>query len=138
MRAGVWWSRYPYQQRRNRERQGYRGNERRGVGLYCKYQPKGCVAGNEVCRPRDTQAWRRLNHQHLFHLRSDRLFGVRGLSWDKGAVRLLTKSAAVQYAPDKIRVNSIHPGLILTPMVADAALSQTELDSMVKITPLRR
>ena len=35
----------------------------------------------------------------------------------KGAVRLLTKAAAVQYAPEKIRVNSIHPGLILTPMV---------------------
>jgi cyclopentanol dehydrogenase len=35
----------------------------------------------------------------------------------KGAVRLLSKAAAIQYAPDKIRVNSIHPGLILTPML---------------------
>lgn len=35
----------------------------------------------------------------------------------KGAVRLMTKTDAMLYAPDKIRVNSIHPGFIWTPMV---------------------
>ncbi len=30
----------------------------------------------------------------------------------KGAVRIMTKSAAVQYAKDKIRVNSVHPGIM--------------------------
>jgi cyclopentanol dehydrogenase len=44
----------------------------------------------------------------------------------KGAVRIFTKAAAIQYAKDNIRVNSVHPGPILTPMtantVADAEL----------------
>lgn len=35
----------------------------------------------------------------------------------KGAVRLMTKTDALLYAPDRIRVNSIHPGYIWTPMV---------------------
>lgn len=35
----------------------------------------------------------------------------------KGAVRLMSKTDAMIYAPDKIRVNSIHPGFIWTPMV---------------------
>ena len=34
----------------------------------------------------------------------------------KGAVRLFTKNTAMQYAKDKIRVNSVHPGPIVTPM----------------------
>lgn len=35
----------------------------------------------------------------------------------KGAVRLMSKTDAITYAPDRIRVNSIHPGYIWTPMV---------------------
>ena len=35
----------------------------------------------------------------------------------KGAVRLMSKNDALIYAPDRIRVNSIHPGFIWTPMV---------------------
>lgn len=35
----------------------------------------------------------------------------------KGAVRLMTKNDALLYAPFRIRVNSIHPGFIWTPMV---------------------
>ena len=34
----------------------------------------------------------------------------------KGAVRIFTKSAAVQYANEKIRVNSVHPGYVDSPM----------------------
>jgi len=35
----------------------------------------------------------------------------------KGAVRLMTKNDALIYARDKIRVNSVHPGFIWTPLV---------------------
>ena len=40
-------------------------------------------------------------------------------SASKGAVRLLTKSTAVQHASEGIRANSIHPGPIDTDMIAD-------------------
>jgi cyclopentanol dehydrogenase len=54
----------------------------------------------------------------------------------KGAVRLLTKSAAIQYAADKIRVNSIHPGFIFTPMLD--VVSREELQPLIDATPLKR
>jgi NAD(P)-dependent dehydrogenase (short-subunit alcohol dehydrogenase family) len=41
----------------------------------------------------------------------------------KGAVRLMTKTDALLYAKDKIRVNSVHPGFIWTPLV-DKYLAQ--------------
>jgi NAD(P)-dependent dehydrogenase (short-subunit alcohol dehydrogenase family) len=42
--------------------------------------------------------------------------GLAGYSATKGAVRLLAKSMALECAGDKIRVNSVHPGIILTPI----------------------
>ena len=37
----------------------------------------------------------------------------------KGAVRLFTKATAIQYAREGIRYNSVHPGLLDTPMTED-------------------
>jgi NAD(P)-dependent dehydrogenase (short-subunit alcohol dehydrogenase family) len=37
----------------------------------------------------------------------------------KGAVRLMSKNDAIIYAKDKIRVNSVHPGFIWTPLVEE-------------------
>ena len=48
------------------------------------------------------------------------LIGIGGIApyhASKGAVRLMTKNDAITYAPEGIRVNSIHPGYIWTPMV---------------------
>lgn len=39
----------------------------------------------------------------------------------KGAVRLMSKTDALLYAGDNIRVNSIHPGYIWTPLVEELA-----------------
>ena len=41
----------------------------------------------------------------------------------KGAVRLFTKSTAIQYAAEGIRANSVHPGVIETPMTAPNLLA---------------
>jgi NAD(P)-dependent dehydrogenase (short-subunit alcohol dehydrogenase family) len=43
----------------------------------------------------------------------------------KGAVRLMSKTDALIYAAERIRVNSIHPGFIWTPMV-EAFLNESD------------
>ena len=55
----------------------------------------------------------------------------------KGAVRLMSKNDALTYALDRIRVNSIHPGFIWTPMVehflgdqADVAEGRKAVDAL--------
>ena len=52
----------------------------------------------------------------------------------KGAVRLMTKNDALIYAKDKIRVNSVHPGFIWTPLVEELGKNNPEfrkqLDSL--------
>lgn len=49
----------------------------------------------------------------------------------KGAVRLMSKTDAMSYAPDRIRVNSVHPGYIWTPMVEHhlQASGATDIDA---------
>lgn len=48
-------------------------------------------------------------------------FGMSpGYASAKGAVRTLTKNIALAWAPHGIRVNSVHPGFIDTPILGDA------------------
>ena len=57
----------------------------------------------------------------------------------KGAVRLLTKATAIQYAKEGIRANSIHPGAIDTDMIQQVWQDDDKYraDSMAR-TPLGR
>ena len=57
-----------------------------------------------------------------------------GYNAAKGAVRMATKAAAVQFAPDGIRVNSVHPGLMpamrSSMMTADPAVREKMLSAV--------
>jgi NAD(P)-dependent dehydrogenase (short-subunit alcohol dehydrogenase family) len=60
--------------------------------------------------------------------------GAAAYCASKGGVLLLTKAAALEWAPLGIRVNSIHPGFIDTPMVSGAlhrAENGNELREMI-------
>lgn len=50
----------------------------------------------------------------------------------KGAVRLMSKTDAMLYADDGIRVNSVHPGYVWTPMVEEALGERGELEEQRK------
>ena len=56
----------------------------------------------------------------------------------KGAVRLLTKSTALQYADDGIRCNSVHPGPIVTPMTQGRRSDEAVRELMESRIPLGR
>jgi NAD(P)-dependent dehydrogenase (short-subunit alcohol dehydrogenase family) len=56
----------------------------------------------------------------------------------KGAVRLFTKSTAIQYAADGIRANSVHPGTIDTPMTAHMLADEQYRQDRMTRTPLGR
>ena len=56
----------------------------------------------------------------------------------KGAVRIMTKSAALQYAGDCIRVNSVHPGLSDTDMLPQVFPDEQEQVRRRAATPMDR
>ena len=56
----------------------------------------------------------------------------------KGAIRLLTKSTAIQYAADNIRCNSVHPGLIVTAMSEDVVADPDSRQAFFGSIPLGR
>jgi len=74
------------------------------------------------------------------------IFGLIGVNnylayiASKGAVAAMTKSAAVTYGRDGIRVNSIHPGYVDTPMLASefAQFPDGAREASLALIPLRR
>ena len=59
-------------------------------------------------------------------------------STSKGAVRLFSKSTAIQYAKEGIRANSIHPGTIETPGTAANLADETYRQERMEGIPLGR
>ena len=82
---------------------------------------KGAFLGTKVAIPQ----MRRAGGGSIINISSTAgLIGTpRGTAYSvsKGAVRLLTKATAVQYGKDGIRANSVHPGVIETPMIEKIA-----------------
>ena len=64
--------------------------------------------------------------------------GAAAYHASKGAVRLLTKTAAVEYATRGVRVNSVHPGVIATPMIEEILDEQGDQQPDIVRTPMRR
>lgn len=56
----------------------------------------------------------------------------------KGALVPLMRSLAIELAPRRIRVNSVSPGLISTPVYSRMGVSQEMIDSWVRDVPLGR
>jgi cyclopentanol dehydrogenase len=54
----------------------------------------------------------------------------------KGLVRLLTKSTAIQYGPESIRCNSVHPGIIETDMTEGMLTESPGREHWLERTPL--
>ena len=60
-----------------------------------------------------------------------------GYHASKGGIRALTKAAAAEFGPQKIRVNSIHPG-VMPPMRDRQLSSHAARDKILARVPLRR
>jgi glucose 1-dehydrogenase len=56
----------------------------------------------------------------------------------KGGIMMLMKTMAQEFAPKKIRVNSIAPGAIETPINHNAWDTKTHLDDLLKLIPQKR
>jgi glucose 1-dehydrogenase len=64
--------------------------------------------------------------------------GHANYSASKGGVMMLMKSIAQEYAPKKIRVNSIGPGAIRTPINHAAWQTPAAYNSLLKLIPAKR
>ena len=56
----------------------------------------------------------------------------------KGAIRLFTKAAAIQYAKENIRVNSVHPGYARTPLTSRGYADPERYQWVLDRTPIGR
>jgi NAD(P)-dependent dehydrogenase (short-subunit alcohol dehydrogenase family) len=100
---------------------------------------KGVFLGTKAAIP----AMRRAGGGSIVNISSQLgLVGMeRSSPWyqaSKGAVRTLTKLTAVQYARERIRANSVHPGPIVTAMTEARRADPGHYEFMVSRVPLGR
>jgi 3alpha(or 20beta)-hydroxysteroid dehydrogenase len=78
-------------------------------------------------------------HEPLHELEMEdwqRMIAVDQTGVAKGAVRNMSKNAAMTYVADSIRVNSVHPGFIHTPLTDAQAPELNEV--VIAATPMKR
>ncbi|MBD1383575.1 SDR family NAD(P)-dependent oxidoreductase [Metabacillus arenae] len=63
--------------------------------------------------------------------------GFNAYTASKGAIKSLTRAAAVEFAPDQIRINLIQPGPILTNIVSNT-LSEKQIEERAQEIPIKR
>lgn len=63
---------------------------------------------------------------------------VPGYSASKGGIAQMTKSLAIAYAQDGIRVNAIAPGWIETPLTQELQQNDARRSAIINRTPLKR
>ena len=56
----------------------------------------------------------------------------------KGAMRNFTKAAAIQYAGENIRVNSVHPGFVMTPLTESIFTEPDIINPRLELVPMGR
>ena len=99
---------------------------------------KGAFLGTKHAIP----AMRRVGGGSIINISS--IYGIIGSPTStayhagKGAIRLFTKAAAIQYASDNIRVNSVHPGYALTPLTAGGFDAPHRRDWVLSRIPMGR
>lgn len=69
-------------------------------------------------------------------LRGNKAIGLYGLS--KAALAQLARNLAVEWGPLGVRVNSISPGLVRTPLSASFIDNPAAIERRLSLTPLRR
>lgn len=97
----------------------------------------GPFIGAQLCVPH----MRKAGKGSIVHISSIAgMVGGNGPAYtaSKGGLRLLAKDQAVEFAKDNIRVNSIHPGGVLTPMVAFMGSTEQTDEIMKTMCPMGR
>ena len=84
------------------------------MGTRHRHQPDRHLSWHALGDPAHGESAQRLDHQRVVDLGQRGGAGAHAYHATKGAVRNMSKSAAISYAKDNVRVNSVHPGFIKT------------------------